>query len=160
MGAQFGIGPTARPWRNGLPLEWFGAGARLSWLNRWGCACLASPLNCPARFSEESLLYAIVRDRSRSLTLTLGQELWVDTLAAEPGSEHVFDHVSLLKQEDGSVVVGTPQVDGASVVTEVLGDEKDKKIYVQHFRRRKGSRDRNGHRQTYTRLRVKEIRNA
>ncbi|MCH2112282.1 MAG: 50S ribosomal protein L21 [Planctomycetes bacterium] len=104
-------------------------------------------------------MYAIVRDRSRCLTLSTGLELWVDHMSgAEVGSDLVFDQVQLMKKEDGSVEVGTPCVEGASVVAEVLGDEKDKKIYVQHFRRRKSSRDRNGHRQTYTRIRVKEIR--
>lgn len=77
---------------------------------------------------------------------------------AAAGSEHVFDRVSLLKKEDGTVLVGSPDVDGASVVAEVLGEEKDRKIRVLHFRRRKSSRDVRGHRQTYTRIRVKEIR--
>lgn len=104
-------------------------------------------------------MFAIVKDRSRSVRLEAGEELWVDRLpGAEPGNEHVFEHVSLLQREDGSVAVGTPQVDGASVVAEVLGEEKDKKIYVAFFRRRKHSRTRVGHRQTYTRIRVKEIR--
>jgi len=104
-------------------------------------------------------MYAIVKDRSRNLTLTLGQELWVDLLSgSEPGSDHVFEQVNLLKKEDGSIVIGAPVVNGASVVTEVLGNEKDKKIEVVHFRRRQNSKNRNRHRQTYTRIRVKEIR--
>ncbi len=104
-------------------------------------------------------MYAIIRDRSRCLTLSPGQELWVDRFAgAEAGSELTFDQVSLLKKEDGSVLVGAPNVEGASVVAEVLGEERDEKLYIQHFRRRKNSRTRVGHRQTYTRIRVKEIR--
>ncbi len=108
---------------------------------------------------EEYLMYAIVRDRSRCLTLSPGQELWVDRMPGiAAGSDISFDQVSLLKAEDGAIVVGTPDVPGASVVAEVLGEERDKKIMVTHFRRRKSSRDRKGHRQTYTRIRVKEIR--
>ncbi|KAA3608196.1 MAG: 50S ribosomal protein L21 [Planctomycetota bacterium] len=104
-------------------------------------------------------MYAIVQDRSRSLTLTPGQELWIDLLSgAEQGSEHVFDCVQLLKKEDGSVEVGKPQVAGASVVAEVLGEVQDNKIYVATFRRRKHSRKRTGHRQRYTKVRIKEIR--
>jgi len=103
-------------------------------------------------------MYAIVRDRSRSVQLSVGQELWIDRMpGAEAGSDLVFDHVSLLKKEDGSVSVGTPRVDGASVTAEILGEEKDKKILVSYFRRRKSSRTQRGHRQTYTRIRVKEI---
>ena len=103
-------------------------------------------------------MYAIVRDRSRSLTLTPGEDLWIDRLpGAEPGAEHVFDQVNLVKGEDGTVRVGTPTVDGASVTAEILGDERDEKIVVATFKRRKSSRRRMGHRQTYTRIRVKEI---
>ncbi len=106
-------------------------------------------------------MYAIVRDRSRCLTLSLGQELWVDRMpGVEPGSEISFDQVSLLKGEDGEISVGAPDVPGVSVLAEVLGEERDKKIMVTHFRRRKSSRDRKGHRQTYTRIRVKEIRSS
>jgi large subunit ribosomal protein L21 len=104
-------------------------------------------------------MYAIVNDRSRSLTLKQGEDLWVDLLpGAAEGSEHVFDEVQLLKQEDGKVLVGRPTIEGASVVAEVLGKVKDKKIHVLRFRRRKNSRTRTGHRQTYTHIRIKEIR--
>lgn len=104
-------------------------------------------------------MYAIVNDRSRSLTLKQGEDIWVDVLpGASEGSEHIFDEVQLLKTEDGKVVVGRPTVEGASVVAEVLGEVKDKKIHVLRFRRRKNSRSRTGHRQSYTHIRVKEIR--
>ena len=104
-------------------------------------------------------MYAIVRDRSRSLTLTPGEDLWIDRMpGAEPGSELTFDQVNLVKGEDGNVRVGAPTVDGASVVAEVLGEERDDKVLVATFKRRKSSRRRLGHRQTYTRIRVKEIR--
>ena len=104
-------------------------------------------------------MYAIVRDRSRSLTLHPGAELWIDRLeGCEAGATHVFDQVSLLKKDDGSVVLGKPTVSGASVVAEVLGEERDEKLYVAKFRRRKGTRTRVGHRQRYTRIRVQEIK--
>ena len=104
-------------------------------------------------------MYAIVRDRSRCLTLTPGDDLWIDRMStAEAGSELVFDQVQLLKKEDGSIEVGTPTVDGASVVAEIVGEVLDKKITVAKFRRRKSSRSSVGHRQKYTHIRVKEIR--
>ncbi|MBC8369814.1 MAG: 50S ribosomal protein L21 [Planctomycetes bacterium] len=102
-------------------------------------------------------MYAIVQDRSRCLTLTPGDELWVDLLDAEAGSEIVFDKVQLLKSDDGDVTVGVPHVAGASVVAEVIGNIKDKKILVSTFKRRKSSKRRLGHRQQYTSIRIKEI---
>lgn len=105
---------------------------------------------------EEITLYAIVQDRSRCLTLSPGQELWVDLLDAEAGSEITFDKVQLLSN-DGNVTVGAPHVSGASVVAEVIGNIKDKKILVATFKRRKSSKRRLGHRQQYTSIRIKEI---
>ena len=105
-------------------------------------------------------MYAIVRDRSRCLTLHPGDELWVDRLPdAEAGSELVFDQVQLLKAEDGAVSVGAPTVEGASVVAEIIGEVRNKKLHVRTFKRRKNSKRHLGHRQHYTAIRIKEIRN-
>lgn len=38
-------------------------------------------------------MYAVVRDRSRSLNLEPGQLAWVDLLDAKPGSEVILDEV-------------------------------------------------------------------
>ena len=118
--------------------------------SRWLVAKLWDPLR------EEITLYAIVQDRSRCLTLRPGQELWVDLLDAEAGSEIVFDKVQLLSS-DGNVTVGAPHVNGVSVVAEVIGNIKDKKLLVSTFKRRKSSKRRLGHRQQYTSIRIKEI---
>jgi large subunit ribosomal protein L21 len=77
-------------------------------------------------------------------------------LDAEAGSVHVFDKVQLLSN-DGNVTVGAPYVSGVSVVAEVLGNIKDKKLLVSTFKRRKSSKRRLGHRQQYTSIRIKEI---
>ncbi|MCX8228789.1 MAG: 50S ribosomal protein L21 [Planctomycetota bacterium] len=104
-------------------------------------------------------MYAIVKDRSRCLTLQPGEELWIDRMpTAEPGSDLIFDQVQFLKKEDGSMEVGTPLVKGATVVAEIVGNVKDKKLFVATFKRRKNSRKRTGHRQGYTHIRIKEIR--
>ncbi len=102
-------------------------------------------------------MYAVVRDRSRCLNLVPGQEAWVDLLDAEPGAEITFDEVQLLKRKDGSVAIGTPGVKGARVVATVLRHERDEKIRVSFYRRRKASMKQRGHRQSYTRIHVKEI---
>ena len=103
-------------------------------------------------------MYAVVRDRSRCLSLEPGQEVWVDLMETQPGAQVVFEEVQVLKRQDGSVVVGAPTVVGAKVLAEVLGHVRDEKIRVSFYRRRKSSRKQRGHRQAYTRLRVKEIR--
>ena len=75
---------------------------------------------------------------------------------AEPGSTITFDNVLLVSNE-GNVSIGTPQVDGASVTGEVIGDTKGPKLVVFRFKRRKNVRVKRGHRQAYTAVRITGI---
>ena len=75
---------------------------------------------------------------------------------AERGSKVEFDKV-LLVDNDGAVTVGSPVVDGAKVVCEVVSHVRGEKVIVFHKKRRKGYRKRNGHRQDFTELTIKEI---
>lgn len=103
-------------------------------------------------------MYAVIEDRGNQIKVVDGEVLEVDLMAdAQPGASIVFDKV-LLCSGDSGVKVGTPTVEGAEVVAEVLAQTKGKKVYGVSFRRRKSSRVRKGHRQNYTRIRIKEIK--
>ena len=75
---------------------------------------------------------------------------------AERGETVEFDKV-LLVDNDGTVTVGAPVVNGAKVVCEVISHVRGEKVIVFHKKRRKGYRKRNGHRQDFTELTIKEI---
>jgi large subunit ribosomal protein L21 len=59
---------------------------------------------------------------------------------------------------EGVSKIGKPTVAGASVTAEVLGTEKGEKLIVFRFKRRKNVRKKRGHRQTYTQVRIQEVR--
>ena len=64
----------------------------------------------------------------------------------------------LLVDNDGVVTVGTPTVEGAKVVLEVVCPLiKGDKVLVFHKRRRKGYRKLRGHREQFTQVLVKSI---
>ena len=68
-----------------------------------------------------------------------------------------FDRV-LLVDNEGAVTVGTPTVEGAKVVCEVVSPlVKGERVLVFHKKRRKDYRKLNGHRQQFTEVNVKEI---
>ena len=67
-----------------------------------------------------------------------------------------FDNVLLIDQ-DGKVKVGTPVVEGAKVTAEVVSHVKGDKVIVFKKRRRKGYRVKNGHRQCFTELVIKDV---
>ena len=76
---------------------------------------------------------------------------------AEAGQTVEFEIV-LLVDNDGTVTVGAPTVEGAKVVAEVKSAlVKGDKVLVFHKKRRKGYRKLNGHRQQFTELTVKEV---
>jgi large subunit ribosomal protein L21 len=101
-------------------------------------------------------MYAIIRDGSRQLKVTEGQELSIDYRDLGVGDELKFDQVLAVADGD-DFKLGTPLVSGAGVTAEVLGVEIGKKISIRKFRRRKDSQTRRGHRQTYTKIRINKI---
>ncbi|MBP8904634.1 MAG: 50S ribosomal protein L21 [Paludibacteraceae bacterium] len=102
-------------------------------------------------------MYAIVEILGQQFKVEQGKRLFVHRMnEAERGSTVEFDKV-LLVDNDGAVTVGSPVVEGAKVVCEVVSHVRGEKVIVFHKKRRKGYRKRNGHRQDFTELTIKEI---
>ncbi len=101
-------------------------------------------------------MYAVIEDRGRQYRVAEGDVVRIDRRDAEPGEAITFDRVLLVSGDDG-VQVGKPAVDGASVSAVVEGEVKGRKVVTMHFRRRKDSRTRTGHRQKYTAVRIESI---
>lgn len=103
-------------------------------------------------------MYVIVEIQGQQFKVEAGKKLFVHHLQnAEKGATVEFDKV-LLVDNEGTVTVGAPTVEGAKVVCEVVTEMlKGDKVLVFHKKRRKGLRKLNGHRQQFTELSVKEI---
>ncbi len=100
-------------------------------------------------------MYAVFEDGSRQYRVSEGDVVRLDYREDEVGAELEFPRV-LLFQNDGDTRIGQPLIDGARVLGEVL-DHPSVKLYIQHFRRRKNSRRLRGHRQYYTKVRIRSI---
>ena len=102
-------------------------------------------------------MYAIVDIAGQQFKVEAGREIFVNRLAAQKGADVEFDKV-LLIDEEGTVKVGAPYVDGAKVTATVLDDTcKGNKVLVFKKRRRKGYQKLNGHRQYLTKLQINAI---
>jgi len=102
-------------------------------------------------------MYAIVEILGQQFKVEQGKRLFIHRMAeAERGETVEFDKV-LLVDNNGTVTVGAPVVNGAKVVCEVISHVRGEKVIVFHKKRRKGYRKRNGHRQDFTELTIKEI---
>ena len=81
-----------------------------------------------------------------------GDTIYVEKINAEAGSDVEFTEVLYV---DGQT--GTPTVAGAKVTCTVEKHGKQKKIVVFKFKPKKKYRNKQGHRQPYTKLVVKKI---
>ena len=103
-------------------------------------------------------MYAIVEINGQQFKAEAGKKLFVHHIKGAQNDTTVeFDRVLLL-DNDGTVTVGAPTVEGAKVVCEVVSPlVKGDKVLVFHKKRRKGYRKLNGHRQQFTELTIKQV---
>ncbi len=101
-------------------------------------------------------MFAIVEIAGQQFKVEEGQEIFVHRLNASEGDSLSFDKV-LLVNSGGAVSVGTPSVGGAAVNATVLEHVKGDKVIVFKKKRRKGYRKKNGHRQSFTKIKVEGI---
>lgn len=99
--------------------------------------------------------YAIIQDGSRQYKVEEGLELLVEH-RKEAGKTISFENVLLLVDE-GKVKVGTPNIKGAEVVADVIGDHKGLKLEVIKYKAKSRYRKHTGHRHLFTRIKISKI---
>jgi len=102
-------------------------------------------------------MYAVIKTGGKQYRVSEGDLLRVEKIKGEVGEVLEFDEV-LMIVSDERVEIGRPVLEDSKVVGEIVGQGKGKKITVFKSKRRKGYRKKQGHRQQYTALKIKEIR--
>ena len=101
-------------------------------------------------------MYAVIATGGKQYRVSPGETIHVEKLPSEVGAEIEFKDVLMVA--DGEVVsIGKPRLAGAKVTAEVVAQDKEAKVIVFKFRRRKGYRRKNGHRQPYTAVKITAI---
>ncbi len=100
-------------------------------------------------------MYAVIKTGGKQYRVSEGDRLRVEKLEGAVGTKIEFAEVLMLGGE--KVAIGKPIVAGAKVSAEIVGQGLGKKIIVFKMKRRKRYRNKNGHRQPFTELRVGSI---
>ena len=103
-------------------------------------------------------MFAIIQSGGRQVKVTPGAIIEVDRVDAQPGDEVSIDRVLFLEKDGGEVLAGAPFVANVTVLGVVDGESRGPKIRVFKKKRRKGMRRTKGHRTTFTRVRVTDIK--
>jgi len=102
-------------------------------------------------------MYAIIKTGGKQYRVEPEEELKIEKLKGrEEGEEVVFDRVLLVK-DDEDVNVGRPYLDEAEVAGEIVEKDRDEKVTVFKYKKRKGQRKKFGHRQPYMVVKINDI---
>ena len=101
-------------------------------------------------------MYAIVEIAGQQFKVSKDLKVYVNRLADKEGDAISFAKVLLL-DDAGTITLGAPAVEGASVEATVLQHLKGDKVIVFKKKRRKGYKKRNGHRQYLTQIQISGI---
>ncbi len=104
-------------------------------------------------------MYAIIKTGGKQIRVEEGKLIKIERIPGDKGREVVFREV-LFVSRNGENRVGSPYVENASVIGEIVEQGKGEKIIVFKMKRRKNYRRKKGHRQLYTAVKIKEIRIA
>ncbi len=101
--------------------------------------------------------YAVVRTGGKQIRVSPGEAVRVEKLAGAVGDSVEFSDVLLVGGDETGARVGTPTVAGAKVVGTITAQDRGPKLIVFKMKRRKRYRRKQGHRQSYTEVRVEKI---
>jgi large subunit ribosomal protein L21 len=101
-------------------------------------------------------MYAVIKSGGKQYRVEAGAQLRVEALAADVGAAVSFDQVLLVGAGD-AVKVGAPLVSGALVKATVVAQGRGEKVRIFKMRRRKHYQKSQGHRQSYTEVRIDDI---
>lgn len=103
-------------------------------------------------------MYAICEIKGKQYKVEEGKEYRVDHINLEKDKEIDFNTVILLRDNEGKVKIGKPYIEGITVKAKIVEPLiKDDKVIAFKYKRRKGYRNKKGHRQQYSIIKVEKI---
>ena len=100
-------------------------------------------------------MYAIIATGGKQYKVSEGDIITIENLGIEAGEKVTFDQVLAVSGDD--LKIGNPTVDGATVDATVVKEGRGKKVIVYKYKRKTGYHKKNGHRQSYTQVKIEKI---
>jgi large subunit ribosomal protein L21 len=110
------------------------------------------------KLTENNNEFVIIKTGGKQYIVETGTIISVEKLP-ESKSKNIKIEDILFHSKSGSISVGQPKLD-ISVSAEILANETDKKVRVFKFKPKTGYKKKQGHRQTYTTLKITSIDKA
>ena len=107
-------------------------------------------------------MYAVIEQGSKQEKIAEGDVINIELIDVKPDAQTIELDKVLLVNDGENIRIGTPYVENAKVIasfktTAAEAVVKGEKLYPTHFRRRKASKTRIGHRQKYLQVTIDKI---
>lgn len=102
-------------------------------------------------------MYAVIQTGGKQYLAKPGEEVKVEKLEGNVGDTITFERV-LLTSDGENINIGKPYLENTKVVGRITRHDRDKKIVVFKYKRRKNYRKKRGHRQGFTKVRIEDIK--
>lgn len=102
-------------------------------------------------------MFAIVETGGKQYRVAKDNTIEVEKVEAAVGDKIVLKNVLLVSKGEGDILVGSPFVEGAEVIAEVVEQFRDEKVIVFKKKRRQNYRRTKGHRQSKMILKILDI---
>ena len=99
-------------------------------------------------------MYAIIATGGKQYKVSEGDIITIEKLGVEAGEKVTFDQV--LAVSDNGMKVGA-DVANATVEASVVKEGRAKKVIVYKYKRKTGYHKKNGHRQSFTQVKIDKI---
>ncbi len=100
-------------------------------------------------------MFAVIRTGGKQYKVAKDDVISVEKLIGDAGGTITFGEVLMLGGD--SPKSGAPLVKGASVVAEIVAQERGEKVIAFKKKRRKNTHRKRGHRQHFTKVKITEI---
>jgi len=102
-------------------------------------------------------MYAVVELNNRQYIVKKDDEIIIDRLNQKEQEEEIHIKSVLLLKDKNKVFIGKPYLNNVTVQADFIKEIKDKKITIFKYKRRKKYRKKQGHRQLYSIIKIKNI---
>jgi large subunit ribosomal protein L21 len=102
-------------------------------------------------------MYAVIESGGKQHRVAPGEDVALEKLAGEVGDTISFDKV-LLTSDGDNVSVGKPYLENVTVEGHISLHDRQRKIIVFKYKKRKNYRRKRGHRQHFTLVRIDNIK--
>lgn len=101
-------------------------------------------------------MYAVIKAGGKQYKVSEGDVIKIEKVAGETGDAVELQEV-LLVVDSEQVKIGQPLVADAKVIGNIANQGKAKKLIIFKHKKRKGYRKKQGHRQTFTSVKINKI---